>query len=298
MSTKMFAIAAFIGLLLVGSMFVFTVKETEKALKLYLGQVVYSEYKPGLHFKVPIFNEIRKFDARIQTVDEPAQQFLTSEQKNLIVDSFIKWRIENVETYFTSVSGSELNAGQRLSEIVADGLRSEFGKRTIQDVVSGERTEIMDIITQAAKEGAEKFGIEVIDVRIKQIELPKDVRTSVFQRMETAREQVAKELRSRGEAEAIRIRASADRESAEVLAHAKRDAEKTRGEGDAIAADTYAQAYGNNTEFYTLYRSLNAYKQAFSNRNDMLLLQPNTDFFKYFNSMRGTEADLATPSTQ
>lgn len=287
LQNKMLIGAIAFVLLMLGSMSLFTVKQTEKALKLQFGKVMHADYQAGLHFKWPFIQNVRKFDSRIQTVDSTPEQFLTSEQKNLIVDSYIKWRVRDVVTYYTSVGGQAERAKLRLSETLADGLRSEFGKRTIQEVVSGDRAEIMDIITQEASRRAQEFGIEIIDVRLKRIELPKDVSDSVFQRMEAAREQVAKELRSRGEAAAVRIRAEADRESVEIIAKAERDAEQIRGEGDATAAEIYATAFGKNPEFYALYRSLQAYRQSFNNRGDVLVLEPNSDFFTYFKQQQG-----------
>jgi modulator of FtsH protease HflC len=278
--------------LLVGLMAVFTVKETELALMLRLGKVVSGDFEPGLHFKMPFIIQIRKFDKRIQTLDAPPEHFLTSEKKNLIVDSFIKWRIVDVENYFTAVGGNPQRAGRRLAEVIADGLRSEFGKRTIQEVVSGDRAEIMDIITEEASARATKFGISIIDVRIKRIELPPEVSTSVYRRMEAERERDAKQLRSQGEAQAVRIRAEADRKSVEMVAKAERDAEQIRGEGDGKATNIYALAYTQNAEFYALYRSLNAYKNSFSDRSDMLLIQPDSDFFSYFNNLHGNPDKL------
>ncbi len=280
--SKAILLTLMIVLTLIGSMSMFTVKQTEKALKLMFGRVVIAYDQPGLYFKYPVANQIRKFDARIQTLDANPERFLTAEKKNLIVDSFVKWRIDNVVTYFTAVGGNSQRAGQRLSEIIAAGLRSEFGKRSIQEVVSGSRAEIMGLITQKAKEGAQPLGIEIIDVRIKRIELPKEVSSSVYRRMEAERERTAKELRSRGEAAAVRIQAEVDRERTELLAKAERDAEQIRGEGDARASDIYAQAFGKNVEFYTFYRSLNAYKKVFRDDTDVLLLQPDSEFFKYF----------------
>ncbi len=268
-------------------MCVFTVKETEKALMLRFGKVVSGNLDPGLHFKVPIYHTIRKFDKRIQTLDAPPEHFLTREKKNLIVDSFIKWKIIDVVTYYTAVGGNLQRAKQRLSEMIADGLRSKFGKRTIQEVVSGDRAEIMDTITEEANRRSKKFGIKVIDVRIKRIELPREVSSSVYRRMEAERERDAKKLRSQGEAEAVRIRAEADRKSVETVAKAERDAEKIRGEGDAEATDTYAQAYTQNPEFYALYRSLDAYKKTFNDRSDVLIIQPDSDFFNYFKRLDG-----------
>ena len=288
-SSKMMVMALIVILFMASLSFFFTVKETELALMLRFGKVVSADFEPGLHFKIPIYNTIIKFDKRIQTLDAPPDHFLTKEKKNLIVDSFIKWRIipNKVVDYYITVAGSSEIAGRRLGEMIADGLRNKFGKRTIQEVVSGDRAEIMDSITAEANKRAKKFGIEIIDVRIKQIELPTEVSSSVYRRMEAEREQDAMQLRSQGEAEAVRIRARADRESVETIAIAKRDAEKTRGEGDAIAADIYAQAFNQNPEFYTLYRSLNAYKTTFNNRNDILLIQPDSDFFQYFKNMNG-----------
>ncbi len=284
---KIVILAIALLLLLVGLMCVFTVKETEGALMLRFGKVVSGDFEPGLHFKIPIYHTIRKFDKRIQTLDAPPEQFLTSEKKNLIVDSFIKWRIIDVVNYYISVGGLAQRAGQRLAENIADGLRSEFGKRTIQEVVSGDRAEIMDIITSKASERAKQFGIEIIDVRIKRIELPREVSSSVYRRMEAERERDARKLRSQGEAEAVRIRAVADRESVETIAKAERDAEKIRGEGDAGAANIYAQAYNQNPEFYAFYRSLDAYKESFKNHRDILLIKPDSDFFSYFNNLDG-----------
>jgi membrane protease subunit HflC len=275
-------------LLFVGLMSVFTVKETQLALKLRLGEVISGDFDPGLHFKIPLIHKIRHFDKRIQTLDANPEHFLTSEKKNLIVDSFVKWRIKNVVTFFTSVGGNIQLAGNRLTETIADGLRSEFGKRTIKEVVSGDRAKIMDIITKAASKRAEGFGIEIVDVRIKKIELPTEVSTSVYNRMKAERKQDAKQLRSQGEAEAVRIRANADRKSVEEVALAERDASTTRGEGDGGAADIYAQAYNQNPEFYALYRSLNAYKTTFNDRRDILLIQPDSDFFSYFKKMTGS----------
>ena len=286
-ASKMITLALATVLLLIGSMCVFTVSETERALMLRFGKIVSVDFEPGLHFKIPFYHTIRKFDKRIQTLDAQPEHFLTSEKKNLIVDSFIKWRIIDVKNYYISVGGIAQRAGQRLAENIADGLRSEFGKRTIQEVVSGDRAEIMDIITEEASKRATQFGIQIIDVRIKRIELPQEVSSSVYRRMEAERERDARLLRSQGEAEAVRIRAGADRESIETIAKAERDAEQTRGEGDAIASETYATAYNQNADFYAFYRSLNAYKVTFNDRRDILLLEPKSDFFNFFNNLNG-----------
>jgi membrane protease subunit HflC len=302
-ANKIVVLAMTAILVIVGLMCVFTVKETELALMLRFGKVVSQDledqpgvhFKPGLHFKLPIYHTIRKFDKRIQTLDAQPEQFLTSEKKNLIVDSFVKWRIIDVVTYYTAVGGSSLRAKQRLGEMIADGLRSQFGQRTIKEVVSGDRAEIMDIITEEANERAKQFGIKIVDVRIKRIELPREVSSSVYRRMEAERERDAKKLRSQGEAEAVRIRAEADRKRIEVISDAERKAEEIRGNGDAEAADTYALAYNQNPEFYALYRSLNAYKATFNDRSDVLLIQPDSDFFNYFSNLNGKNPNLSMP---
>lgn len=279
---QMFILTLMFILFTIGSMSMFTVKVTEKALLLYLGKVINADYKPGLHFKLPVVHQVKKFDSRIQTVDTTPESFLTNEKKNLIVDSFIKWKIADIVKYYTSTKGDAQTARQRLMEVIADGLRSEFGVRTIQEVVSGDRQMIMKNITDEASKRATEFGIEIIDVRIKRIELPKEVSSSVYQRMQAERQRDAKKLRESGKAEAVRIRAEADRKRVEVVAEAERKAQVLRGEGDAEAAGIYAEAYGKNQEFYALYRSLNAYMESFKDKSDILLIQPNSDFFHYF----------------
>jgi len=266
---------------------VFTVKEWERAVLFRLGEIVKTDYDPGLHFKMPFINNVRKFDGRILTLDADPERYLTAEKKNVIVDSFVKWKIDDVAAYYTAMGGDQLRANLRLSQIIKDGLRGEFGKRTIQEVVSGERQEIMDVLTLNAEQQAASLGIKVVDVRIKRIDLSEEVSSSVFRRMEAERDRTAKELRSQGAEAAERIRAGADRKRTVTLADAYRDAEQIRGEGDAKASDIYAQAYNRNPEFYAFYRSINAYQSAFRNKADMLVLDPDTDFFKYFNSMKG-----------
>ncbi|BAP56690.1 band 7 protein [Thioploca ingrica] len=291
----------------VGLMAAFIVKETELPLILRLGKIIspqivgIDELSPGLHFKWPVFDKVVKFDKRIHNLDVPSEHFLTIEKKNLIVDSFIKWRIVDVISYFKTMGDNseraEQRAKQRLGEIIANGLRNEFGKRTINDVVSGERSQIMDRVTTIVSERAKEFGMKIIDVRIKRIELPKEVSSSVYRRMEAEREQYAKKLRSQGEAEAVRIQANADRESIEIIAKAERDAERIRGEGDATANGIYAKTFNQNQEFYALYRSLNAYKKIFDNKSDILVIQPNSEFFNYFNNNMGrVTSSLTTES--
>jgi membrane protease subunit HflC len=266
---------------------VFTVNERELAIKFRLGEFERADYTPGIHFKIPVINNIRKFDARVMTLDMEPARFLTLEKKNVVVDAFVKWRIEDVTAFYRTTGGDEMRANQRLAQVVIEGLRNEFGKRTIQEAISGERAQIMTIITDQFAEQARQFGIQVVDVRIKRIELPPEVSSSVYQRMEAERARVAKDLRSRGAEAAERIRADADRQRTVILAEAYRDAERTRGEGDARAAEIYAKAFGRNEEFYKMYRSLDAYKNVFSNQNDVLVLDPGSEFFRYFKNVQG-----------
>ncbi len=270
-----------------GSMSIFIVHERELAVKFRLGEFDRADYTPGLYFKIPFINNVRKFDSRILTLDAQAERYLTLEKKNVIVDAFIKWRISDVENYYKTMAGDERRAGTRLSQVIKNGLRDEFGKRTIQEAISGERAQIMDVITAQIEEQANQFGIEVVDVRIKRIELPPEVSDSVFDRMEAERARVAKDLRSRGAEAAERIRADADRQRTVLLAEAYRDAERIRGEGDGRAADVYATAYKQDEKFYEFYRSLDAYKNVFSSPEDVLVLDPESEFFRYFKDAAG-----------
>lgn len=275
-------IGAAVVLLILLTFSVFTVRETETAIRFQLGEIVQSDYQPGLHFKVPFFNNIEKFDARVQTLDTEPERFLTVEKKNVMVDSFVKWRIDDVGLFYTRLLGDPGRANLRLDQIIKDGLRSEFSKRTLQDAVSGDRVQIMQVLSAAASEEAEELGIEVLDVRIKRIDLPAEVSSSVFQRMRAERERVARDFRSRGAEAAERIQASADRQSTVILAEAFRDAESTRGEGDAKAAEIYASAYQQDPEFYSFYRSLNAYRSSLADEKNVLVLEPDLEFFQYF----------------
>lgn len=269
--------------LLVIYLSVFFVDERQHAILFKFGEIVDADYEPGLHWKLPYpFNEVRKFDKRILTIDTRPGSFATIEQKYLIVDSYVKWRIEDVATYYQATSGNENTAGALLYEVINNGLRAEFGKRTIQEVVAGERTDIMRLMTDRASEKADTLGIKVVDVRIKKIELPAEVSSSVYNRMRTGRELVARDLRSKGEEAAERIRADADRQSTVILAEAYRDSEIARGDGDAKATATYADAFGKDREFYKFYRSLNAYTGNFSSSDDVILLEPDSEYFKYF----------------
>lgn len=262
---------------------IFFVDERQKAVLFKFGEIIGSDYEPGLHWKLPYpFNEVKKFDDRILTIDARPSSFSTGEQKYLIVDSYVKWRIRDVETYYKATSGRESNAGDLLYEVINNGLRDEFGKRTIQEVVAGDRSEIMKLMTAEAAKKAVTLGIEVVDVRIKKIELPPEVSNSVYNRMRTGRELVARDLRSKGEEASERIRADADRQSTVTLAEAYRDSEVVRGTGDAEATATYAKSFGKDREFYKFYRSLNAYKGNFSDSGDIILLEPDSEYFKYF----------------
>lgn len=267
-----------------GSKSVYIIKETERGVLLKFGEVVNADLEPGLHFRIPFVNQVRIFDGRILTLDAQAQSYLTLEKKSLIVDSFVKWRVDNVEKYYTATSGDEFRAAQLLSDRVDTGLRNQFGERTVTEVVSGEREQLMTELTESLSGIAEQeFGIEIVDVRVKRIELPQDVSDSVYDRMRTEREREARELRSRGQELAEGIRADADRQKTVILAEAYREAELARGEGDATAAAIYAKAYRKDPEFYSFHRSLQAYRESFSQGSDMLLLKPDSDFFKYLN---------------
>jgi len=276
-------------IVVVGSFSLFTVDEREKVIKFRLGEIVKSDYDPGLHFKIPLIHNIRKFDGRILTVDAEPEEFLTSEKKNVIVDSFVKWRIVDAAEYYKSMGGDERRASLRISQITKDGLRNEFGKRTIQEAVSGERTQIMDNLAIIVSKQLAEFGIDVVDVRIKRIDLPRDVSNSVYLRMEAERGRVAKDFRSRGAEEAERIRADADRQREVLIAEGYRDAEQIKGIGDAQSAKIYADAYNADAEFYAFHRSLNAYRTSFNSKSDILVIEPNTSFFKYFSTLKGTD---------
>lgn len=264
---------------------VFTVDQRQNAIVFQLGEIKQVITKPGLYFKIPLIQNVRYFDTRIITLDSPeADRFLTSEKKNVLVDSFVKWRIVNVEQYYKAIvssGGDEAKAHNRLSQTINAGLREEFGKRTIHDVVSGERNKIMDEMRIKADVDARSFGVEVIDVRLRRVDLPAEVSESVYRRMESERKRVANELRSTGSAEAEKIRADADRQREVILAEAYRDAQRTKGEGDAKATAVYAQAFGQNPEFYSFYKSLDAYRQSFHSKSDLLVVEPTSDFFKY-----------------
>jgi membrane protease subunit HflC len=278
-----------LGLLVLGSFFVFRVDQTERAILFKFGEIQRSDFEPGLHWQVPLVNTVRTFDVRLRTLPTEPQRFLTGEKKDVSVDSFVKWRIKDVERFYRSTRGDVERAGVLLYQRINDSLRNEFGKRTVQEVVSGERGALTDIVTRTANERGEDLGMEIVDVRLKRIDLPDEVSTTVYDRMRSERARVARELRARGDKEAIRIQADADKQRAIILAEAYRDAEAMRGEGDARASEIYAGAYGRDPEFYDFYRSLGAYRRSFTGGDDVLLLEPDSDFFKYFKTPGGTE---------
>lgn len=262
----------------------YIVHERELAIKFKLGEIVTTINDPGLYFKIPLIHNVRKFDSRILTMDTPAERFLTSEKKNVIIDSFVKFRISDPRQYYTSTQGDERIAIARLSQIINDELKGQVSSQTIQQVISGERSVIMKKVTENAGPKTGALGIELVDVRIKRVDLPSDVSNSVFRRMIKERETVAKGFRSRGEEQAKEIRANADRQRQEILAEAFREAEETRGNGDAESARIYSDAYNQDKEFYAFYRSLDAYKNSFGNGDDILVISPDSEFFRYFNS--------------
>ena len=272
---------------------IFTVDQRQHAIVFQLGEVKEVITEPGLYMKWPLIQNVRYFDKRILTLDstEP-ERFITSEKKNVLVDSFVKWRITDPQLYYVSVAGDEARARTRLSQTVNAGLREEFGKRTVHDVVSGERDKIMEQMREKADLDARKIGVQIVDVRVKRVDLPTEVSESVYRRMEAERKRVANELRSEGSAEAEKIRADADRQREVIIAEAYRDAQKAKGEGDAKAAATYASAFNQSPEFYAFYRSLEAYRNSFKGRNDVIVVEPNSDFFKYMRSVgRGEKVE-------
>lgn len=263
----------------------FTVTETEKAILLEFKRIVRTDFAPGLHVKLP-YEQVKKFDDRILTLESKPERFLTSEKKNVIVDWFVKWRIDDVAKFYTSVAGDKTAANIRLDQITKDAMRSEFSKRTIRELVSSERGQIRDVLIKVVNPAVDSLGIDVIDIRVMRVDLPEEVSSSVYRRMEAERARVAREFRSRGAEAAERIRAEADREREVLLANAYKEAETRRGEGDANASDIYAQAYGKNREFFRFNRSLMAYRQSFRNDNDLIVIEPDSEFFQYFKKTR------------
>ena len=283
MNSKFNLLAAIaVTVLIVLAMSIFSVDQRQYALVFQLGEVKRVITEPGLNFKIPMIQNVRFFDNRILTLDnnEP-ERFITSEKKNVLVDSFIKWRILDPKLYYISVGGDEARAKTRLNQTVNAGLREEFGKRTVHDVISGERDQIMEDMRVKADADSRKIGVQIVDVRLKRVELPNEVSDAVYRRMEAERKRVANELRSEGAAEAEKIRADADRQREVIIADAYRDAQKIKGEGDAQATAIYGQAFNQNPDFYAFYRSLEAYRGSFKSKNDVLVVEPNSDFFKY-----------------
>jgi len=267
----------------IGSSTVYYVDEREKAIVFQFGEIVRSNDEPGIHFKAPLINNVKFFDSRVQTMDSDPELYLTREKKNLVVDSFVKWRITNAADYYTRLGGLASNARNRLAQRVNDALRSEFGNRSVQQVISGDRVEIMDVVRQLTNEETASLGIEVLDVRLKRVDLDPDISERVYQRMEAERSRVAKDLRARGAEAAERIRADADRDRAIILAEARQAAQEVKGQGDAQATSIYADAFTRDREFYRMYRSLNAYRNTFATPDNLLVIEPDSEFFRYFN---------------
>jgi membrane protease subunit HflC len=274
-------IGAVVALILL-SLSMFVVDQRQNAIVFQLGEVVGVKTAPGLYFKIPLMQNVRFFDSRIQTLDtgEP-ERFITAEKKNVMVDSFVKWRIIDVKQYYISVGGDEERANTRLRQTVNSSMREEFGKRTINEVVSGEREQIMTVLRQKIDADARKIGVQVLDVRLKRVDFPSEISDSVYRRMDAERKRVANELRASGAAEGEKIKADADKQREVILAQAYREAQQTKGEGDAKASAIYAAAFGRNAEFYSFYRSLEAYKQSFKNKSDVMVMDPSSAFFKY-----------------
>lgn len=282
-----FLVGAIVALVL-ANLSIFVVDQRQTAIVLQLGELVGVKTEPGLYFKVPLVQSVRYFDSRILTMDsvEP-ERFITAEKKNVMVDSFVKWRIADVKQYYISVRGDEQVAQTRLMQTVNSIMREEFGKRSVSDVVSGERDKIMEVLREKADADARKIGVQVMDVRLKRVDYPMEISDSVYRRMDAERKRVANELRATGNAESEKIRADADRQREVILANAYRDAQKIKGDGDARAAALYAAAFGRNAEFYAFYRSMEAYKESFRNKSDVMVIDPSSTFFKYLKNKSG-----------
>ena len=265
---------------------IFTVNQWQQAIVFKFREIYRSDNQPGIHFMIPLVNYAQKIEKRLLNLDQEPQRFLTKEKKDVIVDYYVKWRITDIEKFYTATRGNIVSANTLLEQRINRALRDEFGERTVQEVVAGERTQILNVVTSTTSNLTDELGISVIDVRTKRIDLPAEVSISVYQRMRAERDRVAKDFRARGSEAAERIRANADREREVILANAYRDAETIRGEGDAQATEVYAAAFTKDEEFYSFYRSLNAYQNSFSEGNDILLVEPESDFFKYFNKSK------------
>ncbi|MDH3841253.1 MAG: protease modulator HflC [Chromatiales bacterium] len=291
MSNKFSAVLVVLALAaLAVSMSVFIVDEREMAIKFRFGEIMRSDYEPGLHFKVPIVNNIRTFPDLILTLDNRPERFLTGERKFVLVDFFVKWRISDIDSFYRATRGDELVASNRLLSIVRDGLRDTFAERTIQEVVSAERSALLTDMLTSARAASSDLGVTIVDVRVKRIDLPDEVSGSVFERMRQERARVASQLRAEGAEQSEKLRAEADRQRTVMLAEAYREAEQIRGEGDARAAEIYAEAFSQNTEFYYFHRSLEAYRRSVGRDGDILVLKPDSDFFRYFRYRNGAES--------
>ena len=284
-STTLILIVAAAAFLL--SMSVFTVDEREYAIKLRFGEIVRMDYEPGLHFKMPFVNTVRKFDNRVLTRNNPNEPFLTAEKKNLRVDFYVKWRIVDVGQYFRATAGDERLATSRLLEIMKDGLRAQFARQTVQEVVTADRSDVVNELMDTAGVTARELGIEIVDVRVKTLDLPPDVSESVFNRMRQERARVAAQLRAEGAETAERIRSDADRQRTIIIAEAERDSQRIRGAGDARAADIYAEAFNRDQGFYEFWRSMQSYRTAIGRGDDMLVIQPEGEFFRYLKDPTG-----------
>lgn len=271
-----------IAILFIGSASIFTVDQREKAIVFRLGEIVRTDLEPGLHFKMPFINNVRKYDGRLQTLDSRPERFLTSEKKNVIVDTFVKWKISNVDNFYRAVGGDPRQVDTRLNQFVKEGMRAAFSKQTIKELISVGRDKIRLGLVDDINLLGKGLGIDIIDVRIKRIDLPDEVSASVYKRMESERERVARDFRSRGKEAAEKIKANADKQGEIILATAYKTSQELRGKGDAEAAKTYANAYNQNKEFFAFYRSLDAYRKSMGSGDDLIVLEPTSDFFKYF----------------
>lgn len=273
-----------LGVLILTYLSIFYVGQSQKVIKFRLGEIMRDDFHPGLHFQIPLLNNVKHFDARVLTLDTRSERFLTSEKKNVVVDSFAKWRISNVSQFYTTMDGDPSQANLRLEQIIKDAMRSEFGVRTIKQLISQDRSGLREVLMTKLAPLAEEFGIELLDIRIRRIDLPERVSASVYKRMEAERERVAREFRSQGAEAAELISAEADKRREIIVAEAFRQAELIKGRGDARAAEIYSASYSKNEEFYAFYRSLHAYQAAFEKTQDTLIIEPKSDFFKYFAS--------------
>ena len=283
-STAFILIGALVALLAL-SMSMYTVDQRRAAIVFQLGEVIEVQTKPGLHFIVPFYQNVRLYDMRIQTLEaRDPERFLTSENRNVLVDSFVKWRVADVRLYYVSVHGDPLQAESRLAQTVNDALRAEFAKRTVHDVVSGERDKIMSVVAERVDQDVRRIGVSVVDVRLKRVDFVPEISSDVYRRMESERKRAANELRATGQAEGEKIKADADRQKVVIVAEAYSQAQKTRGEGDATASRIYAEAFSKNPEFFSFYRSLEAYRNSLRSKGDVMVVDPSSDFFKYLKS--------------